>query len=184
VGGAWQPGATLATTLRVNLRRTPGTRNKPAGDVLVQVPPNARLTLLIGGPRTVDGLKWWPVRYQPEGGAALQGWMAESGPDGTRYLVKVADAPPFVPGELIRNISGHNVNLRRTPGTSHKPADDVLTVVTPGADMTVLAGPQAADGLTWWQVRYSPPGRTFQGWIAQTGPSGEVFLASTAYVMR
>jgi hypothetical protein len=109
--------------------------------------------------------------------------MAEKGPDGTRYLVKVADAPPLQPGEAVRNISAHNVNLRRTPGYRNKPASDVVGTVPPGAVMTVLAGPAAADGLTWWQVRHAPPGRTHEGWIAQTGPTGEAFVASERYVV-
>jgi hypothetical protein len=183
VGGQWLPGATLATTARVNLRRSPGHINKPPGDVIAQVPPEARVTLLAGGPVSRNGLTWWPVRYQPAASAQIQGWMAEKGPDGTRYLVKVADAPPFQVGEVIRNVSAHNVNLRRTPGYRNKPASDVVAVVLPRADLTVLAGSAGADGLSWWQVRYPRPGGPVDGWIAQTGPTGEVFVASTAYVM-
>jgi hypothetical protein len=184
VSGAWRPGATLATTERVNLRRTPGYRNKPAGDVITQVPPAQALTLLAGGPQAVDSLTWWPVRYEPSPGQRSQGWMAQSGPDGTRYLVKTADAPPFTVGEAVMNVSGHTVNLRRSPGYRNKPANDVLAGVPSGATLTVLGGPQNVDGLTWWSVRYvASGGGTTEGWMADAGPDGQVYLASTAYLM-
>jgi hypothetical protein len=174
---SWAPGSTLATLGRVNLRRSPGYRNKPPGDLITQVPVNGRVLLLPGGPKTVDDLPWWPVRWQPAGGPTSEGWMAEFGPNGSRLLVKVGDAPAFAVGDTVRNISGHNVNLRRSPGYRNKPAADVVAVVTPGADMTVTGGAQAADGLTWWPVRYAAPGHTYEGWIAQAGPGGEAFLA-------
>ncbi len=179
VGGAWQPGATLATTVNLNLRRTPGYVGLPASDVITVVPRGRRLTLLVGGPVRDDGLTWWPVRYEPGDNATQQGWMAERGSGGTQYLIKVADAPPFTPGETLRNVSPHRVNLRRTPGYRNQAAGDVLSVVPAGADVVAQAGPQAADGLTWWQVRN---GAGTVGWMAQTSPSGEVFLASTAYL--
>jgi hypothetical protein len=184
VGGPWRPGSTLATAARVNLRRSPGHVNKPAGDVLALVPQGGSLTLLAGGPRRANGLVWWPVRTQVPGGGTLEGWMAERGADGARFLVQTAAAPPFASGDTVRNVSGHGVNLRRSPGYRGKPADDVLAVVAPAGDMSVTGEPRSADGLTWWPVRYAPPGREHSGWIAQTGPTGETFLADTDFLAR
>jgi len=60
----------------------------------------------------------------------------------------------------------------------------VLTLIPAGGRLTLLAGgPVIKDGLTWWPVRQAAVGAPQQGWMAQVGPTGEVFLASTAYVM-
>jgi len=57
-------------------------------------------------------------------------------------------------------------NLRSTPSTG-----EVLGQIQPGADMTVLAGPECADGMYWWQVDYEGT----VGWTAE-GNSSEYWL--------
>ncbi len=64
----------------VNLRRTPGYRNKAASDRLALVPAGAQVEIL-GGPAEADDLVWWRVRWQD-----YQGWMAETRASGGPIL--------------------------------------------------------------------------------------------------
>jgi len=64
----------------VNLRRTPGYLNKPAGDVLGTVLRGATVDI-IGGPQSVDNLTWWQVRAGDR-----EGWMAETRANGDSLL--------------------------------------------------------------------------------------------------
>ncbi len=69
----------------VNLRRTPGSVSKPAGDVLVEVPSGTVLTV-VGGPQSADNLRWWRVEHRPAAGGTITGWMAESRANGQILL--------------------------------------------------------------------------------------------------
>jgi len=91
-----------------------------------------------------------------------------------------AEAPPeqppersFDPGDPVLNASPGPVNLRRSPGYLNKPGDDVITTIPAGSRGAVIDGPQAADGLTWWQVRFPARGK---GWMAERSSSGKVLL--------
>ena len=68
----------------VNLRATPGWRNKAPDDVLAELAPGHRVEVL-AGPTQADGLTWWQVR-DPEGG--IVGWVAEVTAGGYRALMK------------------------------------------------------------------------------------------------
>ena len=75
-----------ATNSLVNIRREPGYLGKPAGDILAQMRPGERVTIL-GGPESQDGLRWWQVRYQGRGASApVEGWVAESTASGVQIL--------------------------------------------------------------------------------------------------
>ena len=64
----------------VNLRRTPGYRDKAASDRIALVPKGARVEIL-AGPASADELVWWRVRWQGQ-----QGWMAEMSVSGGPLL--------------------------------------------------------------------------------------------------
>jgi hypothetical protein len=66
----------------VNLRRTPGYKNKPASDRIALVPAGARVQILTG-PAKADGLIWWYVEWNGQ-----QGWMAEARASGAPLLSK------------------------------------------------------------------------------------------------
>ena len=59
----------------------------------------------------------------------------------------------------INTTDGDPLNLRGAPGGS------LLAALPSGTLVTVLSGPQAADGLQWWQVR-AADGAT--GWVAES----------------
>jgi hypothetical protein len=77
----------------------------------------------------------------PLGGAAPEGGLQVNG---TAY---------------VRKVGGRNLNLRNAPGLN----SNVLVSLPPGTQMTLLAGPQAQDNYTWWNIRTSD-GR--EGWVA------------------
>ena len=97
--------------------------------------------------------------------AAADGWYAATSSGG-------AD----VKGEMGRHYSDA-INLRRSAGFSGKPANDVIYEIPAAAALTILSGPSAADGLSWWGVRYvSPAGNRFDGWAAEASASGSALL--------
>lgn len=176
---AWPfaPNNTVATTAAVNLRRTPGYVGKPATDILAQVPADARMTILSAAPQQVDGLDWWQVRYSPAGQTALTGWAAHKSPAGVELLRVVSDsggdvAGTFKIGDSVRTTT--IVRMRRSPGVVGKPTNDVIAEIPANSVATVLAGPRAVDGLTWWQLRVNSSGQ--EGWLAEKLATGEALL--------
>lgn len=93
-------------------------------------------------------------------------------PAGMASGIERLEDQPFLPGDAIQNVSGGRVNLRQTPGFHNKPADDVIAVLEAGDVATMVAGPEQADGLRWWLVRYG----TAEGWMAERSNSGKVLL--------
>ncbi len=75
-------------------------------------------------------------------------------------------------GSRAQIVTAAAVNLRRSPGYLNKPAGDVLGVITRGATVEIIGGPQQADNLTWWQVRAGER----EGWMAQTRANGDALL--------
>ncbi|MCB0113551.1 MAG: hypothetical protein KDD84_05665, partial [Caldilineaceae bacterium] len=125
------------TQALVNLRRTPGMRDKPADDVIVAAPANSRV-LITDGPRALDDMTWWQVEATVNSQTAT-GWMAQATADGIVLLSPSAEdgeagdetsddgAPSFHVGDEVRTQT--TVRLRRSPGHVDKPADDVLADV-------------------------------------------------------
>ncbi len=72
--------AKVVSRVGVRMRKTPGYKNKPTGDIVIVVPPNTVLDV-IGGPKEADNLRWWQVRWGKH-----KGWMAEFSAAGTRLL--------------------------------------------------------------------------------------------------
>jgi murein DD-endopeptidase MepM/ murein hydrolase activator NlpD len=70
-------------------------------------------------------------------------------------------------------VGNERVNARKTPGYKDKPEGDIVAEVEPGTKLTILQGPQEADGLDWWQVG----GAEGDGWVAEAAPSGVRLLA-------
>jgi hypothetical protein len=175
-------GDLLYTTTIVNLRRTPGHIGKGAGDVLAELPQSSLVTVLDRDPRSVDGLWWWRVRAIASNNLTFAGWLAQAGPDGVAYLIKKEEpgTPPpgsgqFKSGDRVRTLT--IVRMRRSPGYAGKAPEDVLAEFAAGSELTVIGGPQTADGLIWWQLRGSDvQGMTVEGWMAEKAPGGAALL--------
>lgn len=54
------------------------------------------------------------------------------------------------------------INLRQQPGTIGEP----ITQLEVGDELTIIAGPQVENNLTWWQVRVTDTGE--EGWVAES----------------
>jgi hypothetical protein len=80
--------------------------------------------------------------------------------------------PRFNPGDAVRIVSAGPVNLRQSPGFQNKPANDVVAAVPANQSGVVVAGPQEADGLVWWRVRFGER----EGWMAERSNSGVTLL--------
>jgi len=81
-------------------------------------------------------------------------------PDGAETPVVADPDAKFAPGDRARVIdTGDCLNVRVGPGLEN----DAIVCLPDGAEVTVLGGPQANDGFSWWQLD-TPNG---QGWAAQ-----------------
>lgn len=178
--GKFRPGDQLVTKDFVNLRRTPGYRDKPADDVAAELTPDTAATVT-SGPVVADELNWWRLATVTPEGLPVDGWAADTAPNGVVLLDFPAAQPPILPadffraGELIQTTTW--VRVRRSPGLNGKPDDDTIGDFVPEITLLVLDGPREADGLSWWQVSgISLAVGELIGWVAQSAPSGMVLL--------
>lgn len=85
----------------------------------------------------------------------------------------------FGPGAVAANATGSRVNIRQAPGYLSKPPDDIIAQMQPGEQVTILDGPQRADNLVWWRVRFQGAAAPtpVEGWVAESTASGVQILA-------
>jgi uncharacterized protein YgiM (DUF1202 family) len=106
------------------------------------------------GPRQADGYAWYHITIE-----GLMGWMAAN-----FLTMGYVDGPSPSPGQFA--IGSHvrpttSLNLRSNPGTG----SSMIKVISSGDIATVLAGPQASGGYTWYRIElWDQAGTT--GWAA------------------
>jgi hypothetical protein len=117
------------------------------------------IVTILEGPVSADNFTWWRI----DDGQANVGWAAEG--DGETVWIspqlgtpQPANRPPRVGDRVV--VSTGQLSVRATPGTNGA----LITRVDPGQEFTILAGPQAVDGLNWYQIR-SDNG-SIEGWAA------------------
>ena len=89
----------------------------------------------------------------------------------------VAGTGAFQLGETVRNITNSRVNIRQTAGHLGKSNSDILAQLQSGDTLQIVAGPNFADGLNWWLIRYqTSDGRVVEGWVAEATQSGVQIL--------
>lgn len=138
----------------LNMRDQPS----PDGALVVHLSSGVRVTIL-EGPQSVADFSWWKV----DDGQGNTGWVAERDAE-TEWLspklgeARAVDRPPRV-GDRVE-VTTDELSVRVVPGTDTQ----VVQRVGLGSQFTVLAGPQAANGYTWYQIR-SDDGAT-EGWVA------------------
>ncbi|MCB0200458.1 MAG: hypothetical protein KDI03_10350, partial [Anaerolineae bacterium] len=217
--GKFQKGETVVAMQSLSLRKSAGYLDKPASDVIYEIPVGSKVTIL-DGPQAANGLTWWGIRFVSEHGNRFDGWVAEATASGTQMLAKEGETPkpdptpdpepdptpdpqpdpkpdpepepqpdpnpdpepdpeppqptrPFRLGDVA--VTRSPVTLRFTPGYQNKPASDAFYEVPAQAEVTLGEGPQDADSLTWWRVRYvSRYDNPFIGWAAETSAAGDV----------
>ncbi len=177
--GTLQTGDSFRTTTIVRLRRTAGSTNKSANDIVAEIPAGAE-GKVESGPAARDGMSWWAVAISKGAGQTVRGWMAQALPDGTPLMERVAlPLTTFRPGEL--GVTADFANTRRAPGVNGKPADDVLGMFTPSTVVIIISGPVSKDGLTWWRVGgIGSSGSELIGFVAEKTADGAALLAPAA----
>ena len=149
----------------LNVRDQP-TVTSPAVTLLAQ---GKRITVL-EGPVSSDGYIWWKVDDNQgtvgwvAGGQGLEDWISPQVGD-----ARPVDRPPAVGDQVIVTLNGE-LTVRALPGVG----GSVVARVRTNQTFTVVAGPQAADGYFWYQIR-SDDGQV-EGWAA-AGTEGERWLS-------
>ncbi len=159
------PGTALAAgqPARVNAPAGLNYRESPSSDAsLIGQFGTGQLVTVLEGPVIADNFTWWRI----DDGQGNAGWAAD-GDGETEWLTprlgepQPVNRPPRVGDRVsVTMPQGGQLSVRATPGTNAA----LLVRVNPGQELTVLAGPQAADGLNWYQLR-SDDG-SVEGWAA------------------
>jgi hypothetical protein len=171
----FKAGDRFLTTTLVRLRRTAGSTNKPANDILAEIAGGAQ-GKIVAGPTSRDSMSWWQVDAPNNSGQTVRGWMAEALPDGERLMERiVVPAATFAKGDL--GVTTDFANARRSPGVNGKPADDVLGMFASETVVNVISGPVSKDNLIWWRVGgIASTGSELIGHVAEITPAGQALL--------
>jgi hypothetical protein len=130
----------------LNLRSSATT----SAGVVSELPDGTRM-IVIGGPVEADGFRWWELR-----GVAATGWAVEK--IGVRKTLHNC----FIHRSTVVTVVS-SLNLRPTFSTTAAP----LATLAPGTEMTVVGGPELAEGYVWWQLQ----GAEGTGWAVDAIPS-------------
>lgn len=197
-----KPGGRARTLDLARLRKSPGVTNKPADDILADIPQGTLFDVL-EGPTIADALRFWKLRGSNAAGTVLTGWMAERAPNGIQLLEAVAPnggeeepekeepptppTPPTPPPPPVgsfkigdRVVTLAYLRLRKTPGSAGKGEDDIIADLVPQIVGVVKAGPKSADGMIWWQVEMPVSGQPYTGWAAEATTDGVKLLGLAA----
>jgi serine/threonine protein kinase len=153
----------------VNLRRSPGSVNKPSTDLITKIPKGERVHI-IGGPEAIFGKNWWEVEWND-----YRGWMAEDTTEKGVILVPVLQSSycsslNINVGDIVQvasNISS-GLSVRKSPGYLLKNDEvDIIASFPIDAVTRVVGGPEYADDGVWWEIDY----QGIQGWVAESSQS-------------
>ena len=183
---AYQPNDIVRTLEVVNFR------SQPSGPVLGVLPKDTNLTITDAVFVMAGGLPFWAVRGLING-VPTDGWVAQYTQSGvvliaphrplasagiaapTGAVAALAPTAPFAVGDEVRIALA--ARLRRSPGTTGKPANDTLAIAPAGTVMTITGGPSRADNLDWWRMMGALPTLArVEGWVAHKAPTGEALF--------
>ncbi len=74
---------------------------------------------------------------------------------------------------VVTLAQGDILNVRASPSRTAA----VVRILKPGAIVTILAGPQVADGYRWWQVRVAEDNSV--GWVVDQAPDSSGTMSNT-----
>ena len=117
------------------------------------------LVTILEGPVSADNFTWWRIDDRQ----GNDGWAADGDGETTWLSPQLGDPQPVDRAPRVGDrvvVSTGELSVRSTPGTNSQ----LLIRVNTGQEFTVLAGPQSADGLNWYQIR-SDNG-SIEGWVA------------------
>ena len=139
----------------LNVREQPTVRS-PAVTLLAQ----GKRILVLEGPVSSDGYTWWKVDDNQgtigwvAGGQGLEDWISPQVGD-----ARPIDRSPIIGDRVIVTLNGE-LTVRALPGVG----STIVARAGTNETFTVVAGPQAADGYFWYQIR-SDDGQV-EGWAA------------------
>ncbi len=149
----------------LNIREQPNT----GAPIVVRLGFGKRV-LVMDGPISTDELVWWQV----DDNQGNVGWAA-AGQGAEEWITSQIGEPqpvnrsPSVGDRIVVTLNGQ-LSVRALPGTNSV----VVARVNTSEQFSVVAGPQAADGYLWFQIR-SDDGQV-EGWAAD-GRGGERWLS-------
>ncbi|MYC95460.1 MAG: SH3 domain-containing protein [Caldilineaceae bacterium SB0661_bin_32] len=149
----------------LNVREQPTVRS-PAVTLLAQ---GKRITVL-EGPVSSDGYIWWKVDDNQgtvgwvAGGQGIDDWISPQVGE-----ARPIDRSPVIGDRVIVTLNGE-LTVRALPGIG----STIVSRARTSQVFEVVAGPQAADGYFWYQIR-SDDGEV-EGWAAD-GREGERWLS-------
>ncbi len=187
------PRLTVGSTARVlpgdpNNVRSDATR----GAELTGTIPGGETFDVLAGPTCADGLNWWQIQYGDLVGWTVEGSGSDYWVEPVAADVEATPAPTVEPGAVPvvepasrfeppapltpinvldtgtqarvinddPNSDSVTLTIRQTPGRSGAP----LVQAVEGDMLTIVGGPEEADGLVWWQVETA---RGTTGWVIE-----------------
>ena len=135
----------------LNFRSEPGLN----GDVAAILPPGLRATV-VAGPTAADTFTWYQLDANGVTGWSAGEFLAPAGPI-LAFAAQAPAVPLFSVGSPVVVADG-DLNLRTEAGLGGAIQDQLAT----GTAATVVAGPTATDGYTWYQLDVSGT----SGWSA------------------
>jgi hypothetical protein len=111
--------------------------------------PSGTFAKVIGGPVTIDGVKWWEIQF--EDGSV--GWVRDSDLAGSEVITTKETAVYANPGDLSS-----------------------IDSVPKGIKGKIIDGPRTINGVTWWKVEFEDG---TVGWVKEDslGAPGESILS-------
>jgi tetratricopeptide (TPR) repeat protein len=131
---------------RLNLREGPGLNFEIVDRLAIDT-----IVTLLEGPRKNDGYAWWRVRTA-EG---VGGWSVErvETEQTLQLAIEVGDRAIVVTVEDLLNVRG---------GAGR--GFDVIAQLATGTEVTVVEGPEIADGFAWWKLQTADG---VEGWAVE-----------------
>ncbi len=109
---------------------------------------NGTWATVVDGPVSGEEYDWYQVEYDD-----FTGWVA------SEFLVDAATAAPLSADSTVI-VNTASLNMRDAAGSSA----EVVQILEAGAEGQVLAGPESADEMDWYQVDFDG----VQGWVSRS----------------
>lgn len=136
------------------------------GAAVIDLLPYGTLGVITDGPVTMDGFTWY--EFVVDGYGDAPGWVAGE-------FLATQEGATDIAGYAIGSevvVAGDDLHLRDAPAL----AGTTIAALPIGMPLTILDGPVAADGFTWYFVQV--PAEVGQGWVA-----GEFVVPSSGVSM-